>query len=306
MQPTLIIMAAGMGSRYGGLKQLDRLGPGGDTIMDYSIYDALRAGFGKIVFVIRKDFQTEFEQICASRYGKHFPFEFVTQELDGIPPPYTPPAGRTKPWGTGHALLVTSEKVNTPFGIINADDFYGKDAFHVLAGFLNRNDLPPGSCAMAGYRLENTLAPSGPVSRGICTRNNRGFLVDIVERLGIRKESDGRILCTATHEDGTQEDLELAANALCSMNCWGFLPDIYPKAKRLVAQFLQEHQNDLVSEYHLPTLVNDTIQSENGTCRVLETTARWFGVTYREDRPGVVAQLEALHTSGNYPTPLFP
>ncbi|NLA16098.1 MAG: NTP transferase domain-containing protein [Bacteroidales bacterium] len=306
MQPTLIIMAAGMGSRYGGLKQLDRLGPGGETIMDYSIYDALQAGFGNIVFVIRKDFMADFEQVFTPRYGHHFSFEWVTQELDDLPAPFVPPAERTKPWGTGHALLVTSEKVNTPFGIINADDFYGKDAFRVLANFLKRKDLEPGACAMVGYRLENTLSRSGTVSRGICRQNRDGFLESITERFEIRKENSERIVSTIKNPDGTHSEIELAGQDLCSMNCWGFHPSVYTKAEQLVKQFLEKHGNHLSEEYHLPTLVNDIIQTKEGSCRVLETKARWFGVTYRDDRPQVIARLKALHTEGIYPTPLFP
>lgn len=305
MQPTLIIMAAGMGSRYGGLKQLDGLGPGGETIMDYSIYDALKSGFGKIVFVIRESFREDFNSVCVSRYGNNFPFEFITQELDDIPAPFSPPTERQKPWGTGHALLTTAKCVNEPFGIINADDFYGRDAFRVLGRFLSRDDLMPGSYAMVGYRLENTLSPSGPVSRGICQHDNNELLTDVVERFKIRKENNGRIYCTIPEQLGSQAELELRSDDLCSMNCWGFLPDVYPKATTLVTRFLEQHATEPASEYHLPTMVNDIIKSGEGTCRVLPTDARWFGVTYREDRPGVVKQLESLHREGLYPSPLF-
>jgi len=305
MQPTLIIMAAGMGSRYGGLKQLDGLGPNGETIMDYSIYDALKSGFGKVVFVIRESFREDFNRVCVSRYGNNFPFEFITQELDDIPAPFSPPARRQKPWGTGHALLTTAKCVNEPFGIINADDFYGRDAFRVLGRFLSRNDLAPGSYAMVGYRLENTLSPSGPVSRGICQHDADELLTDVVERFKIRKENDGKIYCTIPDNPQSQPDLELRADDLCSMNCWGFLPDVYPRAAALVTLFLEKHATEPASEYHLPTMVNDIIKSGEGTCRVLPTDAKWFGVTYREDRPGVVKRLEALHREGLYPSPLF-
>ncbi|HPW78853.1 MAG: hypothetical protein BWX62_01244 [Bacteroidetes bacterium ADurb.Bin037] len=306
MQPTLVIMAAGMGSRYGGLKQFDGLGPNGETIMDYSIYDALRAGFGKIVFVIRESFREEFDRVCVARYGSHFPFEFVTQELQDIPAPYTPPPGREKPWGTGHALLATSKCVNTPFGIINADDFYGRNAFAVLAEFLKRKDLTRGSYAMIGYRLENTLSPSGPVSRGICRMDENGLLTDVVERFKIRKQENGQIVCDIPAKEGETVSMELDADDLCSMNCWGFLPDVYQKAEHLVKKFLANHVHEATSEYHLPTLVNDIIKSGEGTCRILRSNSHWFGVTYREDRDGVVARLARLHREGLYPDPLFP
>ncbi len=306
MQPTLVIMAAGMGSRYGGLKQLDTLGPNGETIMDYSIYDALCSGFGKIVFVIRESFREDFMRVCASRYGSSFDFTFVAQELEDIPAPFFPPEGRQKPWGTGHALLTTSRVVNTPFGIINADDFYGRNTFEVLAEYLNRPNLLPGSYAMAGYRLDNTLSPSGPVSRGICQRDKNELLTDVVERYKIQDTGNGRIVCVVPDEDGKPAyEMELKADDLCSMNCWGFLPDVYPKAHDLVIDFLKENATRPTSEYHLPTMVNHLIKSNRGTCSVLKTNAQWFGVTYREDREGVVARLKSLHDQGLYPTPLF-
>ena len=305
MRPTLIIMAAGMGSRYGSLKQMDGVGPSGETLMDYSIYDALEAGFGNVVFVIRKDFMDQFKQLCAKQYGNNFPYDFVTQDLDKLPVGMVPTPGRTKPWGTGHALWVTAEKVDKPFAIINADDFYGKDAFCVLADFLKQQNENSGSYAMAGYRLENTLSPSGPVSRGICSRNQEGLLTSVTEHYGIQKESNGTIVSHTVLSDGTKEYHQPAADALCSMNCWGFLPDIYEKTTQRIRQFLTQYRSDLSSEYHLPTLVNEVIQAEEGTCRVLETTAQWFGVTYKEDRPEVVDRLAALHKSGAYPTLLF-
>ena len=232
MQPTLVIMAAGMGSRYGGLKQLDRLGPNGETIMDYSIYDALRSGFGEIVFVIRESFSKEFNRVCVSRYGSHF--------LSGSSPrnwiiyrPFFSSPGREKPWGTGHALLTTGSYVDTPFGIINADDFYGHDAFRVLSGYLTQKNLTEGSYAMVGYRLENTLSPSGPVSRGVCKPDRNGLLTDVVERHKIRKEESGKILCSVPGNNGEVADLELDPGDLCSMNCWGFYPTSTRKPQSL-------------------------------------------------------------------------
>lgn len=306
MQPTLIIMAAGMGSRYGGLKQMDGVGPSGETLMDYSIYDALEAGFREVVFVIRKDFMDDFRQLCAHRYGNRFPYDFVTQDMDKLPGGIAPAQGRTKPWGTGHALWVTAEKVDKPFAIINADDFYGKDAFRVLHRFLVQQGKRSGSYAMAGYRLENTLSPSGPVSRGICSRNTAGLLTSVTEHFGIQKDGNGNIASHTVLNDGTKKYHQLSADALCSMNCWGFLPDIFDKATQRVTQFLTQFKNDLSAEYHLPTLVNEILQSGEGTCQVLETTAQWFGVTYKEDRPEVVSRLAALHERGSYPAPLFP
>ena len=304
MQPTLVIMAAGMGSRYGGLKQFDGLGPNGETIMDYSIYDALRAGFGKIVFVIRESFREEFDRVCgALRIA--FPFEFVTQNYR-IYPLHILLLRAGKTLGTGHALLATSKCVNTPFGIINADDFYGRNAFAVLAEFLKRKDLTRGSYAMIGYRLENTLSPSGPVSRGICRMDESGLLTDVVERFKIRKQENGQIVCDIPAKEGETVSMELDADDLCSMNCWGFLPDVYQKAEHLVKKFLANHVHEATSEYHLPTLVNDIIKTGEGTCRIHRSNSHWFGVTYREDRDGVVARLVKLHREGLYPDPLFP
>ncbi len=296
MQPTLVIMAAGMGSRYGGLKQLDPLGPDGETIMDYSIYDALRAGFWKIVFVIRKSFYDDFSKVCLSRYANRFDYAFVTQELEDIPQPYTVPQGREKPWGTGQALLSSAKEVNTPFCIINADDYYGPQTFDVMCKYLSQDALPARSCAMAGYVLANTLSPSGTVSRGICRTDSRGFLTSVTEHLKIGRRADGSIY------DG---DVPLDEEDLCSMNCWGFLPDVYDTFRTSFKEFLAASGKELKSEFLLPFIVNQMLAAGTATCRVLKTDSRWFGVTYREDRPAVMERFAALHRDHTYPTPLF-
>lgn len=296
MQPTLVIMAAGMGSRYGGLKQLDPLGPNGETIMDYSIYDALKSGFGKIVFVIRKSFREDFYKVCLSRYADNFNYAFVEQELDDIPTAYQVPEGREKPWGTGQALLASAKEVTTPFGIINADDYYGRNAFEVLGQYLSQDALPKGAYSMVGYRLDNTLSPSGTVSRGICQMDTNGLMTSVAEHLKIGRNEEGKIF------DG---DFPLKDDDLCSMNCWGFLPDVFDTFRTAFCQFLDTRGQELKSEFLLPTIVNQILKEGTGTCRVLKTDAQWFGVTYREDRESVVARFKALHESGIYPNPLF-
>lgn len=300
MKPTLFVLAAGMGSRYGGLKQLDSLGPNGETIMDYSVYDALQAGFGKIVFVIRKDFEEDFRKKVLAKYEGHIPVEVVFQATDKLPDGYTCPADRTKPWGTNHAILMGKEVINEPFAVINADDFYGRDAFKVIAEELARPRTRKGDYCMVGFRVGNTMTENGSVSRGVCTVKD-GNLDTIVERTAISFDKDHAIVFT--DENGTEQHLE--ASTPVSMNLWGFTPDYFDYSEREFRNFLDKNIDTPKSEYYIPSCVDTLVKSGEATVKVLDTDSRWFGVTYAEDRPGVVAKFAELHADGTYPAKLF-
>lgn len=300
MKPTLFVLAAGMGSRYGGLKQLDALGPNGETIMDYSVYDALQAGFGKIVFVIRKDFEEDFRKKVLSRYEGHIPVEVVFQATDKLPEGYVCPADRTKPWGTNHAVLMGKEVINEPFAVINADDFYGRDAFRVIAEELSRPRDRKGDYCMVGFRVGNTMTENGSVSRGVCTVKD-GNLDTIVERTAIAFDKDHNIVFT----DENGEKQQLAPETPVSMNLWGFTPDYFDYSEREFRNFLDKSINTPKSEYYIPSCVDTLVKNGEATVKVLDTDSRWFGVTYAEDRPGVVAKFAELHANGTYPSPLF-
>ncbi|MBQ0034367.1 MAG: nucleotidyltransferase [Bacteroidales bacterium] len=299
MKPTLFVLAAGMGSRYGGLKQIDGLGPNGETIMDYSVFDALRAGFGKIVFVIREDFAEDFKRVVLAKYEGKVPCEICFQSIDRVPAGYTYTPERKKPWGTNHAVLMGKDIIKEPFAVINADDFYGKESFAVLADFLNEVADKQNTYAMVGYRVANTLSEHGSVSRGVCETNAEGHLTNVVERTSIERK-DGQIYFT---DNGV--DYPIADTTPVSMNMWGFTPEYFGYVEEAFKTFLQEHGQELKSEFYIPTLVNDLIVAGKSTCKVLDTTAKWFGVTYAEDRQMVVDKIAALHAAGVYPTPLF-
>lgn len=299
MKPTLYILAAGMGSRYGGLKQLDGLGPSGETIMDYSVFDALRAGFGKIVFVIRHDFEQEFRDKIISRYEGHVPVEVVFQDADNLPAGFAKPEGRTKPWGTGHAVLMAKDTIREPFGVINADDYYGSDSFRALADFLRSVEGKTGCYCMVGFNIENTLSENGGVSRGHCLVNEEGFLTGVNECHGIERK-DGRLIQVV---DG--ETVDFPENASVSMNMWGFTPDYFDFSEKAFIEFLREHGNELKSEFYIPSVVNDMISTGTATVKVVPTTSKWFGVTYAADRDATVNQFKSLVEKGEYPTPLF-
>lgn len=300
MKPTLFVLAAGMGSRYGGLKQLDSLGPNGETIMDYSVYDALQAGFGKIVFVIRKDFEEDFRKKVLAKYEGHIPVGVVFQATDKLPDGYTCPPDRTKPWGTNHAILMGKEVINEPFAVINADDFYGRDAFKVIAEELARPRTRKGDYCMVGFRVGNTMTENGSVSRGVCTVKD-GNLDTIVERTAISFDKDHAIVFT--DENGTEQHLE--ASTPVSMNLWGFTPDYFDYSEREFRNFLDKNIDTPKSEYYIPSCVDTLVKSGEATVKVLDTDSRWFGVTYAEDRPGVVAKFAELHADGTYPAKLF-
>lgn len=298
-KPTLFILAAGMGSRYGGLKQIDGLGPNGETIMDYSVFDALRAGFGKIVFVIRKDFEDDFRRVVLSKYADKVPCEVCFQSVDRVPEGSSFNPERTKPWGTNHAVLMGRELIHEPFAVINADDFYGKESFQVLADYLKSIDGTEGKYCMVGYRVANTLSENGTVSRGVCSTDEEGFLTDVVERTKIENKN-GQIVYTEN-----DIDTPLEPNTPVSMNMWGFTPEYFQYSEEAFRAFLAEKGQELKSEFYIPTLVNDLIRAGKATCRVLDTTSKWFGVTYAEDRPQVVMKINQLIAKGDYPSKLF-
>ena len=299
MKPTLFILAAGMGSRYGGLKQLDGLGPSGETIMDYSVYDALRAGFGKIVFVIRHDFEQEFRDKIISKYEGHVPVEVVFQDINTLPEGFSPNPERSKPWGTNHAVLMGKEAIREPFGVINADDYYGADSFRILGDFLRSVKDRKNSYCMIGFNIENTLSENGGVSRGLCEVDSAGFLSGVKECHGIERK-EGRLIQV---EEG--ENVPFPENASVSMNMWGFTPDYFDYSEKAFVEFLKEHGNDLKTEFYIPSVVNDLINNGTVTLKVEQTPNRWFGVTYAADREATVAQFKKLVEEGLYPTPLF-
>lgn len=301
MKPTLFVLAAGMGSRYGGLKQLDGLGPHGETIMDYSIYDAIQAGFGKIVFVIRKDFEKDFREKILSKYEGHVPVEVVFQSIDNLPEGYTCPADRAKPWGTNHAVLMGKDVINEPFAVINADDFYGRNAFEVIAKELSRKRERKGDYCMVGFRVGNTMTENGSVARGVCSTSPDGLLTGVVERTAISYDPEHRIVFT--DENCVQQTL--APETPVSMNLWGFTPDYFDYSEREFKNFLDKDINTPKSEFFIPLCIDTLIRNGEATVKVLDTDSKWFGVTYSADRPGVVEKFAQLHESGEYPERLF-
>ena len=300
VKPTLLVLAAGMGSRYGSLKQMDGVGPNREAIIDYSVYDAIRAGFGKVVFVIRHSFEKEFREVfSAERFGGRIAVEFVFQELDYLPEGASVPEGRVKPWGTNHAVMMAADAVHEPFAVINADDFYGRDGFRVLGQWLSKADGQNRYC-MVGYRVGNTLSESGTVARGICRTDANNYLTGVVERTDIARV-DGRI--TFTGDDGqptTTDD-----NTPVSMNMWGFTPDYFRYSEEYFKEFLRANIDNPKAEYYIPLMVNKLITEGTATVEVLDTTAKWFGVTYAADRQGVVDKIRALVDAGEYPAKLF-
>lgn len=300
MKPTLFVLAAGMGSRYGGLKQLDQLGPNGETIMDYSIYDAMQAGFGKVVFVIRKDFEQEFRDKVLKKYEGHIPVEVVFQSTDKLPEGYTCPPDRSKPWGTNHAVLMGKDVINEPFAVINADDFYGRDAFKVIAEELSKDHTKPGDYCMVGFRVGNTMTEHGSVARGVC-ENKDGMLTSVVERTDIQYDPEGKIVFT--DENGKKQ--EIPATTPVSMNLWGFTPDYFEFSEREFRKFLDKDINTPKAEFFIPLAIDSLITSGEASVKVLDTDSKWFGVTYAADRPAVVEKFKQLHEDGIYPSPLF-
>lgn len=300
MKPTLFVLAAGMGSRYGGLKQLDGLGPNGETIMDYSIYDAIHAGFGKVVFVIRKDFEQDFRDKILSKYEGHIPMDVVFQSVDKLPEGFTCPTERTKPWGPAHAVIMAADAINEPFAVINSDDFYGRNSFEVLAKELMRPRDRKGDYCMVGFRIGNTMTENGGVNRGVCQTKD-GFLTSVGECKDIAYNENYEIV----YNDADGKEHRLDANVPVSMNMWGFTPDYFDFGIREFSNFLSERMNVPKSEQVIPDVADALIKSGEATVKVLDTDSRWFGVTYAEDRSGVVEKFAELHKVGMYPDRLF-
>ncbi len=309
MKPTLLVLAAGMGSRYGGLKQMDGLGPNNETIIDYSIYDAVQAGFGKVVYIVREYFLQQFKDTVKQKYsnvkcidGTPLEFVFVTQELDKIPAGFTLNPERQKPWGTAHAMLMAKDVINEPFVVINGDDFYGKESFRIAAEWCRAHESGKDTYAIVGFELDHTLSESGSVSRGICHYDADNALTDVVEHHNIIRDADGTI---SGDNSTTGEHVNLEGKRLCSMNMWCFTPDYFAKSETIFADFLKAFSQELKKEFYIPYAIDCMIKDGSAKCDVLSTPSHWFGVTYKEDRPGVVAKFAELVVSGIYPSPLY-
>jgi dTDP-glucose pyrophosphorylase len=299
MQPTLLVLAAGMGSRYGGLKQMDPMGPTGETVLDYSVFDAIRAGFGRVVFIIREDFAEAFKHGVGARFAGRIQVDYAFQHLDDLPAPFTVPAGRTKPWGTAHAVRAARAIVNEPFAVINADDFYGRDAYQRAAAFLTRPAPTNGKAhyAMIGYPLVNTLSDHGDVNRGICATDANHLLTTVEEYVKIEREADGIVRGNAL--DGSRNPI--SEGGPVSMNFWAFTHCFFEHLEQDFINFLNEFGQAEKSEYYIPTVVDALIRANTADCEVLETTSHWFGVTYPDDKPHVVASIRKLIAAGEYP-----
>lgn len=298
MKPSLVILAAGMASRYGSLKQVEGFGPSGETIMDYSIFDAIRAGFGKVVFIIRKEFEKNFRDSFGKKIEKHIQVEYVFQDMNKYLGEFVVPDGRTKPWGTAHAVLCAKEKVDEPFAVINADDFYGRDSFEKASIFL-KNECKENVYSIIGYELLKTLSAYGTVNRGVCEVDGKGNLVSVVERLNVSLQSDV-IVCKDDHLPH-----ELSLGTYVSMNFWCFHPSIFEYSKKLFDEFLLDNISKPKSEFFIPIVADHFIKEKKGVIKVINTSAQWFGVTYKEDAPMVRARLQHLLGEGEYPQSLW-
>lgn len=304
-EPTLVVLAAGMGSRYGGLKQIDPIDGDGHIIMDFSVYDAVRAGFEKVIFIIKRENEQAFREAIGDRLSRFIQVSYVFQELDNIPEGFTVPEGRVKPWGTGHAVLSCIDEINGPFVVINADDYYGVRAFQMAYDFLTDPEAEDtaGRYMMVGYRLENTLTENGYVSRGVCVTDDEGYLRGINERTHIEKRGDG---AAYTENEGASWT-ELPADAAVSMNMWGFSADILEELKKRFVVFLEENleKNPLKCEFFLPFVVDELLEEKKATVKVLKSADKWYGVTYKEDKPMVMAAVQNLKDQGLYPQKLW-
>lgn len=301
MKPTLLILAAGVGSRYGGLKQLDKFGPGGETIIDYSVFDAIRAGFGKLVFIIRKDIEAPFREHIGSKYSSKIQVEYCFQELDCLPEGFSVPEGRKKPWGTGHAILVGAPAIQEPFGVINGDDYYGAQSFQILADALRKaQDGSRADYSMVGFTLRNTLSDFGSVSRGVCSLDEEGNLAKVVEHTQIEREGRG---AKYTSEDNFVK--QMTGDEIVSMNMWGFTPSIFKHLESQFIDFLKAHGQEMKSEYFIPSVVSHLIETHRADVKVNKTPDSWFGVTYPEDKEMVVNSIRRLINTGIYPEKLW-
>lgn len=295
MKPTLLILAAGIGSRYGGLKQIDPVGPGEQTILDYSVFDAKRAGFGKIVFIIRKDIEEDFKSVFADRLSKTIAIDWVFQEIDKLPEGIKPPEGRTKPWGTGHAVLMAAEKIREPFVVINADDFYGREAFEKAVDYFNSNQEAT-DYAMVAYELKNTLSDFGTVSRGVCKADDAHWLKSVLEHTKIAREGF-QIFNTEPGESKNPLD----DNTLVSMNFWCFKPAFFDQLNAHFSRFIKDNIHDSKAEFYIPSAVDTLIKSNQARVKVLPNKGQWFGITYKEDKPLVIDRIGKLTDEGEYP-----
>lgn len=298
MKPTLLILAAGIGSRYGGVKQMDQIGPSGESIIDYSVFDAIRAGFGKVVFVLNPKIIDDFKAIFEPRLKGKIETEFILQELDNIPEGIEFNPERVKPWGTGHAVLVAKNYINEAFAVINADDFYGRHAFGLISGFLNGIKNDEAKYAMVGYKLKNTLSDHGTVSRGICQSEN-GLLTDVVERTSIRRKGKDVVFNDDGHDRVIDED------SVVSMNFWGFSPTYFTQSENDFRSFIWGNSNLLKAEFYIPFVVNNLIEKAEASCEVLTSNDQWFGVTYREDKLVTIEKIGQLVQEGTYPKNLW-
>jgi hypothetical protein len=300
MKPTLFVLAAGLGSRYGGLKQMDGVGPSGETIMEYSVYDAIQADFGKVVFVIRHSFDEAFREFVNARFAKKIPVEIVYQEITDLPDGYSPFPEREKPWGTNHAVLMAKDVIKEPFCVINADDFYGRTSFEVMSKFLKDVVGKTNQYSMVGFRIQNTLSESGAVARGVSQTDAEGYLTNVVERTHIE-----RLAGEIKYRDANGEWHLIENNTPVSMNIWGFTPDYFAHSEAYFKKFLDEHGQELKSEFFIPLMVNYLVQEKISTVKVLDTDSQWFGVTYKEDKPSVIAKISQLVNKNIYPDNLW-
>lgn len=301
MKPTLLILAAGLGSRYGSLKQMDKLGPSGETLLEYSVYDAIRGGFGKVVFVIRRDIENDFKESILNKLKGKIAVDYVFQELDVLPAGYSLPEGRVKPWGTGHAILVAADKITEPFAVINADDFYGNGSFKLLADFLSSKDVDDDKTySMVGYQLEKTLSEFGFVSRGVCDTDEKFNLIAATEKTHIQRTDLGIL---SKLSDGTTEVLD--GKSFVSMNCWGFTPSLFDYLKSGFIQFLKQNVSNLKAEFYIPFMVNELIEEGEVKVKMLKGNDDWFGMTYKQDRELAVETIRNLVAKGVYPENLW-
>lgn len=301
MKPTLLVLAAGMGSRYGSLKQIDPVGPSGETIIDYSIYDAIRAGFGKVVFIIRKSFEQDFKDLFITKLQSHIPVEYVFQEIDKVPEGLTFSPERIKPWGTAHAVLMAKDVIHEPFAVINGDDFYGSGAFQTMADYLN--SLTAGTqtqYSLVGYQVGNTMSDHGSVSRGICQEDENELLVSVTERTNIQYVDGG-----IAYQDTDGAYVFLNPETLVSMNFWGFTPEYFKQTEKLFSDFVNSNYDSLKAEFYIPYAIDNLINSSSASVKVLRSDAKWFGVTYKEDKPLVIEKLKQLIKAGIYPAKLW-
>jgi len=289
---TLLVMAAGMGSRYGGLKQLDSIGPNGETIIDYSVYDAMKSGFNKVVFIIRKEFESEFKSLVTNKYAGKIDVEFAFQELNHLPAGFSVPEGREKPWGTGHAILTAADRIDEPFIVINGDDYYGRESFQVVADYYQKGGK---EFSMVAFRLDKTLSTFGGVTRGLCTIEE-GKLSAVVETENLRKKENGV---------SSERDIVLDGSEPVSMNMWGFTPVLFEYLRENFVEFLQKEGLELKSEYLIPSVINDLIQTNRETVHILRSNSQWFGVTYKEDKQHVQREIRILIDAEIYPKKLF-